>query len=189
MSDIETLAKPVLSPLIKYGFPISFLPCGIAVLASFTFKNALISDHMHRDRKPFFSIFDHTQFMKTLRIPRGVQMWIASSGSDRFNGVFHSYEFNVGARSGVLHKTTFLSFTWSAGYVVLQALVPRWRKSLWSDEGLPMLTPSARFDPVSVRFWPNDGSPVTWNPSCDLSGDALNVFKNRWQAPVRVLVS
>jgi hypothetical protein len=188
MSDVETQAKPILSPLIKYGVPLSFLPAGLAILAAFAFKNAIISDHTYRERKPFFAISDRIRFMKTLAIPDGVQMWIASSGSEQFNGVFHSYVFQVGAADGPLHSAEFFSFTWSAGYLVLQVLAPRWRKYRRRYERLPMLTPDKIWDRVSVRFWPNDGRPITWNPTYDLSGNSLDVFKNRWSSPVNVMV-
>lgn len=188
MSDVETQAKPILSPLIKYGVPLSFLPAGLAILAAFAFKNAIISDHTYRERKPFFPISDRVRFMKTLEIPDGVQMWIASSGSEQFNGVFHSYVFQVGAADGPLHSAEFFSFTWSAGYLVLQVLAPRWRKYRRRYERLPMLTPDKIWDRVSVRFWPNDGRPITWNPTYDLSGNSLDVFKNRWSSPVNVMV-
>jgi hypothetical protein len=188
MSDIEAQAKPLLTPLIKYGVPLSFLPSGVAILAAFAFKNAVISEHTYRERKPFSPISDRIRFMNTLRIPDGVQMWIASSGSDQFNGILHSYIFEVGAPSGPLRNARFFSFTWSAGYLVLQVLAVRWRKYKRSNEGLPLLRPDTKFDSVSVRFWPNYGRPVTWNPAYDLSGESLNVFKNRWQAPVNVLV-
>jgi hypothetical protein len=122
--------------------------------------------------------------MKTLKIPDGTQMWIASSGSDKFNGVSHSYVFEVGAADGILHRAKFFSFTWSVGYLVIQVLVPRWKRCSRKYKGLPLLNPHAKWDSVSIRFWPNNGRPVTWNPTCDLSGDSLNVFKNRWQSPV-----
>jgi hypothetical protein len=188
MSDIETQTKRVLSDLIKYGHPISFLPAGIATLVAFTFKNAIISDHTHRERKPFFSVSDRVLFMNKLKIPDGVQMWIASSGSDQFRGVFQSYIFEVPAPDSPFRSADFLSFTWSAGYLVLQVLAPRWKRSRRKDERLPMLTPDSRWDPVSVRFWPNDGRPITWDPASDLSGNSLDVFKNRWSEPVTLMV-
>ncbi len=189
MSDLEAEAQPMLSPIIKFGVPISFLPAGIAILAAFAFKSAIISDHTYRERKPFFPVSDRVRFMKTLQIPDGVQMWIASSGSDQFNGVFHSFTFEVGSHQGPLHSAKFFSFTWSAGYLVLQVLAPRWRKNRRRYKTLPILTPDEKWDPASIRFWPNDGRPITWDPASDLSGNSLDVFKNRWNTPINVMAS
>ena len=109
MSNLETEARPILSPVIKYGAPLSFLPAGLVILAAFAFKNAIISDHTYRERKPFFPVSDRVRFMKSLEIPSGVQMWIASSGSEHFNGVFHSYIFEVGSPHGPLSRAKFFS--------------------------------------------------------------------------------
>jgi hypothetical protein len=186
MSRIETETKPVICDLMKYGYPLSFLPIGIATLAAFTFKNAIISDHIHRERKPFFSVSDCVLFMNKLRIPDGVQMWMASSGSDRFGGVYHSYKFKIDAPPGPLRDVEFLCFTWSAGYLVLQVLAPRWKRHARRREPLPTLSPDEKWGSVSVRFWPKDGGPVAWNPTYDLGGNALEIFKNRWTVPVNV---
>jgi hypothetical protein len=181
MNDIEMEARPMLSHLIKFGDPLSFLPAGIAVLAAFTFKNAIISDHTHRERKPFFSVSDRVSFMNKLAIPDGVQMWIASSGS------FQSFVFEVPAAHGPLHSAKFLSFTWSAGYLVFQVLAPRWKRLGRKYERLPMLMPNNRWESVSLRFWPNNGRPITWNPTYDLSGNSLDVFKNRWSEAINII--
>ena len=188
MSNIEKQAAPLLSQTIKYGAPLSLLPAGIATLGAFAFKNAIISDHTYRERRPFFPISDRIHFMNTLEIPNGVQMWIASSGSEQFNGIFHSYVFQVGIPHGPIRRAKFFSFTWSAGHLVLQVMAVRWRKYRRRDEGLPILIPDKKWDPISVRFWPNDGRPITWNPAHDLSDNSLDVFKNRWKSPVEVMV-
>ncbi|HEV2379415.1 MAG TPA: hypothetical protein VG206_06420 [Terriglobia bacterium] len=184
MSDIETEAKQSLSSTIKEGNPISFLPSGLAILAAFALKSAIISDHTYQDRKPFFSVGIRDRFRTRLEIPVGVQMWAASFGGDWLHGVFRSFVFKVGAKSGLLRNIDFFSFTYSAGHLVLQVMAPRWRKDFRKLDRLPILTPDKVWNPVTVRFWPNNGSAVTWDPTRDLSSQSLQIFSNRWNAPI-----
>ena len=129
MSDLEREAKRLLSDYIKFGASFSFLPSGIAVLAAYAFKCAIISDNQYRERKPFFTVSERVEFMRHLTIPKGIQMWIASSGDKTFNGHFSSFQFNVGAPNGPLRSSSFFSFTWASGFLIFQVLAVRWKQS------------------------------------------------------------
>jgi hypothetical protein len=185
MSDIEDEVKPILSPLIKNCEPFLFLPSHMAALSVFAFEKAVISDHMDGKRKPFFTVAQRTSFKRNLTIPDGIQVWIASVGNEYFNGIFQSYIFEVGKNSKPLKDIKFLSFTWSAGYFVLQLLAMRWKNPASKPKNLPgFLSPSHEWNRASLRIWPNNGKPLAWNRTHHLSGKALQVFTNRWQAPV-----
>ena len=89
-------AMPTITPIIK-GSPICLLPSGIASLAVFAFKLAVVADHMHSRRAPFFRPSIRTAFHDSLRIPLGVQMWLSAyhSATPRNAGLFNTYYFKI----------------------------------------------------------------------------------------------
>lgn len=93
MSNLEDRhARPALSDLIVGNNPVPLTHSRARAIARFSFKTAVVVDHMSRDREPFFSTKVRYRFAKSLSIPNNVQMWLARylpMGSGRLNATYH----------------------------------------------------------------------------------------------------
>ncbi len=67
MSDLEARAKAAFSGMIRDGTEICLLSRGIALLAAFAFKCAVVADHGDARGGPFFSSFDRYRFRESLQ--------------------------------------------------------------------------------------------------------------------------
>ena len=191
MSDLESEAKLLLASVIKYGDPLSFLPLGVDVLASFAFKGTLICDYVNRTAEKFFPVSVRDNFRLRLEIPPGIQMWIGACGTvgAPISGMIKPYVFEVPTASGPLSNAEFFCFNWAVGHIALQVLATRWKDFRRKYGELPSLTPDERWNAVSIRFCSNDGKPVTWDPTHHLGSESLDIFADRFKSPVVVGIS
>jgi hypothetical protein len=180
MSDLENKeAKPILAGMIAHGFPLSILPRGLASLAAFAFKTTVVINHMRQDWPPFFSRGQRHEFARTLRIPSGVQMWIATRGRKRTGRV---YSLIGRTPRNILGGFELYICTFAISYVVLQVVAARWSSnSLLREYPFPGFRQDARLDSAATPFWPLDGKPVQWPPPQFLSDDAFEAYCNRWK--------
>ena len=187
MSDLEQEAQSLLQGVIKGAKQTTFNPWGIATLAAFTFKSAIICDQINRDRKPFFGPAVRARFRTHLDIPVGVQMWVASLWDTHLHGPFKGYCFRPRTVSKPLRDVEFFAFTYVAGCLVLQVLAVRWKRFRRQDKPLPVLTPGKIWDSASIRFWPSASAPISWPPPNDLGSDMVKAFRDRWQNRITIL--
>jgi hypothetical protein len=122
MSDLENNhAKPAMKDVILHGSPCLLQSRDIASIAKFAFKTAVVADHMHATRKPFFSPAIRYSFAKSLTIPDGVQMWLGA-----FDGR-HARSGSITARYlkknvSVLRGFEFYVVTYITGHLAFQVL-------------------------------------------------------------------
>ena len=169
----EHHAKPALQDMIRHGSAVSLLPRGIASIAAFAFKSAVISDHMHREGRPFFTNEARKRFMMSLSIPSGVQMWLASLDPAK-------------PRSGLVKSRyphiPFYAFTYGVGHFLVQVVATKYHRSRFqSHMDQPTFTQPDVWNDFSVPFWPSSGDPVAWPPRKHVTNDLVDAFVDRWR--------
>jgi hypothetical protein len=183
MSQLEQDAKDTLANMMLYGSPVSFLPLGIASIATYAFKGAVIGNFMHPSRAPFHSDAVRHKFAKDRSLPDAFQVWLFSLPRQR--GTFKSY-FHA-TRPDSRHQFQLDVFTFAAGFFGLQAVTFRWATRHYRRHREPLiLAQNPVYDDLSVPLWPSDGHPVSWPPRKHLSETSLEEFITRWS---RVRVS
>jgi hypothetical protein len=177
MSDLEGEAKATAANMMLYGSPVSLLPIGIASLAAFAFKGAVIATFMHPNREPFHSVTDRHRFAEERALPAGFQVWISSLTQQR--GAFKSYFHETLPESRYNFKLDV--FTFAAGFFALQAVTFKWGTRHDRRHKVPLfLTQNPIFDDIAVPLWPNDGLPVVWPPRKHLPETSFEDFVTRW---------
>jgi hypothetical protein len=177
MSDLEVEAKATLGNMMLYGSPISLLPIGIASIAAFAFKGAVIATLMHPNRGPFHSEADRHRFADDRTLPDGFQIWISSLPKQR--GAFKSYWHET--RPNARYNFQLDVFTFAAGFFALQATTFKWGTRHDRRHKPPLfLIQNPVFDDISVPLWPSDGSPLLWPPSKHLPEASFEDFVTRW---------
>jgi hypothetical protein len=187
MSRIEEGAKYAFSHIIRDGSPVSLLSRGIATLAAFAFKSAVVATYINRKQEPFFTRAERERFRSSLEIPPNVQMWLAGLPDISMTGTFIGHVFGIDVPRGTVWHGIEIddfesyAFTYSAGHLVLQVLACRHGKISNRGKPLPVLQPNTGWNESVMQFWPNNGTPIRWPPALDLSSDALNGLANRWK--------
>jgi hypothetical protein len=184
MSELEDDASKALSDMMLHGAKVSLLPRGIAVLALFSLKCAIIANHMGPDREPFFSPFVRRRFRESLEIPDGIQMWFGSfRGMSRYSGRFNIRY--IKSSSDAAYDLDFYTFTFAAGRLTSQVVATRWAKLHRRTQQLPTVRFPHFWDEGTSEFWPvrSSSSPV-WPPPKYLNDDAMQEFTNRLSGSV-----
>jgi hypothetical protein len=138
MSQLENKeAKPILKDMIVHGAPLSIMPRGIASLAAYAFKTAVIPSYMRIDRSKFFTRTACAHFARTLQVPLDVQVWIAALSTRQASrrGVFRS-TYGKTPRDFMPSFELYVC-TFAIGFVVLQVVATRIQKTnfpfFWCD--------------------------------------------------------
>ena len=183
MNDLEVQFSKHFSDMIFHGTPISLLSRGLSLIAAYMFKCAIVGDHMKSKGKPFFLQVDRYRFKETLEIPDGVQMWIAAfTGKMAYSGRWVPYYFRP--MVSPLSDFEFYAFTYLAGKLALQLLVPRCTGIHQFGRPLPRLAPDKVWEETAIRFWPPNGLPITWPLPIYLDDRSFNEFRDRWRVPI-----
>jgi len=179
MSKVETQTKPIIQDMILRGSATGLKPPDLAKIAVFAFLKAVVADHMHDNRPPFFTFSERHSFAEGLTIPVGVQMWLASTVGTR--GLFKSYTTeSVGNNSRSLK---IQAFTYGLGHFVVQMTVFRWKKIIFRRQRVPSLPPLTQhgiWDSLAISFWPLNGTIIHWPPPKSLPDDSIDTFAKRW---------
>lgn len=179
MSDLDGEAKATMKDMIRYAAYISLLPRGIASIAAFTLKTAVVADHIRPHRTPFFSHTARKQFAATFAIPAGVQVWLSAfRGKHLLSGRYSTIYAKIG--DGRFKGFELYIFTYVAGFLALQLSASRWTSIAKKPLSIPLLTQHSAWDRVSVPLWPSDGTAVVWPPPEHLNDESLNIFSGRW---------
>lgn len=171
MSQIEQKhAKPAMVDLITGKLDIPVSNSSAHSLALFSFKTAVIFDHVSRGRVPFFDRASRHQFAKILTIPPTVAMWMAGF-LPRGKGEVHTcyHEGEVSNRRLELYVLTY-----AVGHLALQVV--------GAKSGNWTISPKPGFDHVAVRFWPGLADGLVW-PLADVlrSSADFDSFSARWR--------
>jgi hypothetical protein len=183
MSELEGRAKVAFSSMIRDRSEVCLLSRGIALLAAFAFKCAVVSDYSSSPQDPFFPRFDRHRFRESLTIPSGVRMWIAAfSSSTGSRGVDNHYRAGP-TRPGFVGDLKFYTHTFVAGCLALQIHAVRWATPLGYAKPLPgSIQPEIPLgEELAVQFWPDEtGFAVDWPPPANIRSDTLQRFIYRW---------
>jgi hypothetical protein len=182
MSDIEERIKTSFSQIIVLGPRVSILQRGASLLAAFAFEKAVIADHLYSREEPFFEFVDRDRFRQSLAVPDGIQMWLAAFHGER--GLYRLFfqrdiMFDLHVRAFV----EFLTFTYSAGHLVIQLAASRW-KDKFNSRPLPRVESDGSFDSAAVQFWPPDGFAVSWPPYQYFNDKTITKFAKRFDNDV-----
>ena len=181
MSDLENQeAKPILKDMIVHGSALSLFPRGIVSIAAFAFKSAVIGDHMNHPANPFFSHDVRRQFMVSLDLPRGVQIWVTFYNTPRKRGGYFSGRYPYIER-GVPKGFQLYVFTYCIGYFMFQLVAFKYHKrSLQRREPPLTLRPAPFWNEIATLLWPNSGDMIEWPPPLQLPGELIETFSDRW---------
>ena len=119
MSDLENETRLLLAAMIQTQDQFCATSLGIASLAAFAFKTAVIADHMSiPKRKPFFLPSIRERFSKNRIVPADVYIWIGMLKSNHLSGLCRASYHK--ARKGPLRGFELYALTWGVGQCVLQ---------------------------------------------------------------------
>lgn len=176
MSDIEAKhAKPVMSPMMRGDFNVTFRKEQARSLALFAFKSAAVIDSLQRQREPFFSRRQRRAFRRRLFIPQNVSMWLAPYIPDSRR---RRFDYRVSLHKGELTPGYKLQvYTCSLGLAHLAFQVVA-HKQLGSADFRPW---SSDFDDLAIPFWPALEPNYIW-PGNDYirSFEQFKAFHDRW---------
>jgi hypothetical protein len=177
MSGLEGRMKVVAADMVVKCSPASLDDKDIATIAAFGFLKAIVGDYMHENRPPFYNAEERYLFRRTLTIPRGVQVWLASM--DKLHGVFKS--MGAEAPLNTPGRIKLNVFTYGLGYLVIQVVGIRWmKKSRDKYSTPPLLIQDLSQDVYSVPIWPNCKTPVLWPPPLQVPHKSIDSFVQRW---------
>jgi len=179
MSDLDAEASITMSNMIRYGSGVSLLPLGIATVAAFAFKTAVVVDLASSKRPhPFFSHADRKRFATSLSIPRGVQIWLSLFHGKRLHGRYtrHYSTINTGHYKGF----EVYIFTYVVGFLVVQLSAFRWGSIAKPPRFVPRLWQNDIWNPASIPLWPPAGKRVTWFALQYFDDQSIQAFSERW---------
>jgi hypothetical protein len=162
MSKVEDNASRTLSGIVRDGASVCFLPSGLVSLATFSFKCAILGNHMAPNEEPFFSAFVRHQFKASLEIPSSVQMWIGDfQGAARWSGRWNLRY--VKSSDDSVHDLEFYTFNFVAGRLAIQVIAKKWAKLHLRGRDLPVVHFAPAWDEALTEFWPKPRVwPIVW---------------------------
>lgn len=189
MSEIEDNASRTLSGIVRDGSQVCLLPSGIVSLATFSFKCAILANHMAPNEEPFFSPFIRHRFKDNLEIPSSVQMWIGDfQGTARWSGRWNIRY--VKSSNDSTHDLEFYTFNFVAGRLATQVIAKSWAKLHRRGRELPLVHFIPAWDEALTEFWPNPRArPIVWPPPKHFVDDSFNDLVDRLSGTVTLSFS
>lgn len=184
MSEVEDIASRTLSGIVRDGSPVCLLPSGQVSLATFSFKCAVLANHMAPNEQPFFSPFIRRRFKDALEIPASVQMWTGDfKGAARWSGRWNLRY--VKSSNDSVHDLEFYTFNFVAGRLVIQVVAKRWAKVHQRGRDLPVVHFITDWDEALTEFWPNPRArPIVWPPPKHFVDDSFDDLVDRLSGTV-----
>lgn len=188
MSILTHRVKQTFSRAILDGEPFMLDLRDAALFAAFSFMKAVITNHALPD-EPFFTRAARERFRASLAIPPWTQCWLAAyQGESRFSTKNSMSIFGQNNPDSPIFGMEFCSHSYVVGKLVLQVLVPRWKRIYDRGRGLLMIRPAAIWNPATIRFWPSDGISISWPPPKYLGNDAIQLFIKRFGNDINIAI-
>jgi hypothetical protein len=181
MSDLEGRLKPILKDALFDELPRSFDPTEIATIAAFAFKTLLLANHKDLKTTPFFSASERFRFRRDLRIPDGVQIWMATRKT--VAGKYCGFWKSVQGKTEKRFRYGFANYicTWNFQNIVLQIVATKWQDKRRRNTVPPIVFPQNEYwEEASVPIWPQPPAHIGWPPECYLEDKTLLEFRDRW---------
>jgi hypothetical protein len=180
MSDIDDDASKTMSNMIRHGSAISLLPLGIASIARFAFKAAVVVDCAKHPTTPFFSPTERKRFSEGRHdVPSRTQVWLSTIRTTRLHGRYMGHYAKI--KNGRYRNFKVLVFTYTLGFLVIQLAASRWGSRVLNQ---PQFAPTFRQDDVwrsvCVPLWPSDGRPVVWPTDQYFTDETVDQIAQRW---------
>jgi hypothetical protein len=178
MSKLENKTKSVVQDMAATGQQTTLSARGVTTIAEFAFLKAVVADHSHDNRRPFFSFAECRTFRETLELPAGFQMWLASLPIQ--HGIFKS--FYAVAPQNVPRRFEINAFTYGLGHLVIQVATYRWtKKANRRFAPPPHLTQAAEWDAISTAAFPAERDSISWPPNAHMGLEIIDQYAQRWK--------
>ena len=178
MSEVENRTKAVIQHMAVSCQPQTLDAANIETIAQFAFLKAVVADHSHDNRGPFFNTAERYNFRGTLQLPPGFQMWLA--GMPKQHGVFKS--FYAIAPQNVPGRCEINAFTYGLGHFLVQTTTGRWMKKAHRRHSLPpTIQQGGVWKTFSIQVWPNPAPQTCWPPVEYLEHEILDDYAQRWK--------
>jgi hypothetical protein len=184
MGDLENNhLKPAIKELL-FGNEITILALKKLIpISAFMFKTLVAANHRELATvTPFFPSTERNRFRLALRIPPGVQVWIArrNTVAGKYYGFWKS---SHGGTQKASYGFSIYACTWNFQNVVLQALAIKWNSKRRRNTLKPMtFLQEQRWNDSAIPIWPPPSNDVHWPPPLDLSNNALHEYSDRWDS-------
>jgi hypothetical protein len=176
MSELENRVKSIAGDMVYKCSPATLRDKDIGTIAEWAYTKAIVAEHSHNNRKPFFAFAERQLFRQTLSIPNGVHMWVASLPVQ--HGLFKSYVVETPLNAP--RRFELNVFTYGLGHFVIQVVTARWnRKALRRHTHPPVLTQATEWNDCSIPFWPSTGMAVSWPPATHMGHQVVDAFVQR----------
>jgi hypothetical protein len=181
MSDLDAQASATMSNMIRHGSAVSLLPIGIASIAMFAYKAAVVVNCAGNELGgPFFPPAERKRFSEDGHfLPGGIQIWLSTYRGPRLHGRYEGHYAKI--NTGRYRNFRVFVFTYTVGFLVIQVAAFRWGSRVLKQ---PRFTPYFRqadiWNPVSVSLWPPDGRAVLWPTSKYLTDKTIHQIAGRW---------
>jgi hypothetical protein len=181
MSALEGRLKPILKDAFLDETRRTFGPTQLETIAAFAFKTLVLANHKSLSAAPFFTAANRFQFRRDLRVPDGVQVWMASRKT--VAGKYCGFWKSVHGKSEQRLRYGFASYicTWNFQNIVLQTMATKWQDKRRRNTEPPMAFPQNDYwKQASVPIWPLPSTAIQWPPAFYLGDGTLGKFRDRW---------
>lgn len=176
MSELETRAIPILTPMIQ-GQATTLTSESCRTLAQWMIKTSIMFEFLQRRPRRYFTRGDRIGIYQNLAVPR-MMLFLARyiPRTEPTSGWFHEYPIPLVMTTpeGKLDAEAYAA-TFAIGQLVIQVFTHRYR------------LPTVRFhtpgdwNDASVQVWPNRlGQEKNWPPQLLLDEENLLLFSRRW---------
>lgn len=190
ISKLESKTKSVIQDMVASCQQTTLSSRDVTTIAEFTFLKAVIAEHSHNNRSSFFSLPERDTFRKTLQLPAGFQMWLASLPIQ--HGILKTLylvapqnpprRFEINAFNYGLGHLEINVFTYGLGHLVIQASTCRWTKKRNKQFAPPpRLTQAREWYPISIAAFPVPRDRLLWPPSVHMGRELIDRYAQRWK--------
>jgi hypothetical protein len=181
MNDLEGRLKPILQDAFFADLPTTLSSTEMATIAAFAFKTLILANHKDLNTTPFFTASERFRFRRDLRIPEGVQVWMATR--EKIAGKYYGFWKSVHGKSEKKFTYGFANYicTWNFQNIVLQVVASKWQDRRRRKTVPPISFPqNDHWGKASVLIWPLPSTDIQWPPEFYLGDKALLDFRDRW---------
>ena len=115
MSDLDAQASATMSNMIRHGSAVSLLPIGIASIAMFAYKAAVVVNCAGNELGgPFFPPAERKRFSEDGHfLPGGIQIWLSTYRGPRLHGRYEGHYAKI--NTGRYRNFRVFVFTYTVG--------------------------------------------------------------------------
>jgi hypothetical protein len=181
MSTLESHLKPILKDAFLDEAPRTFDTAQLKTIAAFAFKTLLLANHKDLSTTPFITAAERFRFRRELRIPDGVQIWMATRQA--IAGKYCGFWKSAFGKSDKRNSYGFANYicTWNFQNIVLQAMATTWQDKRRRNTTPPISFPQDNhWEKASVLIWPLPPTDIQWPPTFYLADRNLAEYRDRW---------